>query len=184
MSEPNTIARPYAKAAFEFAVEKQQLEQWSNMLTLLSLIFSDKSIQGLLDDPKVSNQQLVELAVDIAKDQLNEYGNNFLKLLSENNRLGLLPLIHQQFEHLKDEYLKLVEVDVTSAFELSEELQQKLAAALEKKFYCKVKLNTVIDPSVIGGALIRIGDKVIDGTVLSQLTILKNHINTQERLCQ
>ncbi len=183
MSEANQIARPYAKAAFDYAVDKQQLEQWSVMLQALALVISDAGVQSLLLDPTYNSNDIANLAFDVVGKHLDEYGKNFVKLLAEYDRMEFIPPIHQLFEKLKDEYQKVVEVEVVSAFTLSGELADKLKLALEKRYGCHVKLNAEVDKAVIGGALIKMGDKVIDGTALGKLNLLQNYLNAKERLC-
>lgn len=184
MSDPGTIARPYAKAAFDYAVSHQQLSQWESMLQFLALLVTDEQMQRLLNDPKYTDRQLVKLMLDIAGSRLDQAGKNFLNLLASYERLAYLPFIFQQYEILKDAHLKIEEAYVVSAYPLSEELASQLKQSLEKKYQCKIELNVTVDPSVIGGARIRIGDKVIDGTALSKLHLLQNHLNAKERICQ
>ncbi|MGQ8367289.1 F0F1 ATP synthase subunit delta [Glaciecola sp. 1036] len=173
MSELTTIARPYAKAAFDFAVEKSDVENWQQMLVFAGEVAKNEEMQGLLTGA-VAASKLGEIFVAVCGDQLNEHGQNLVKVLAENGRLVALPAIADSFIQLKTEYDKVLDVQVTSATELSSEQQANIGAALEKRFARKIQLNCNVDPTLVAGVIIRAGDTVIDGSVHSKLNRLKD----------
>ena len=173
MAELTTLARPYAKAAFEFANEHGALDAWSNALGFLAQVVGNESVDNMMNNPAVSDGELLKMFDAVAGDQLNEHSTNFLKLLIENGRLEVLPDIAALFEIMKSDAEGAVDVDVTSVEPVSDDYKQRLAESLRKKLGREVRMNFLIDESLIGGALIRAGDLVIDGTVrgrLNQLT--------------
>ncbi len=169
MADRLTIARPYARAAFEEARSEQRLSQWSQALKAAAIAVRDERVENLLGNPHVTPEQLAMLLVGIAGPDLGEHGANFVRTLAENRRLAFLPEISAQFEALKDEAEGQADVIVTSATALDEAQRRQLAAALEKRLKRKVRLHSEIDPSLIGGAILRSGDLVIDGSLSSRL---------------
>lgn len=169
MSEPATLARPYAAAVFKRAKETESTVKWSESLAFLSAVLSDKDISAVIDNPKISNDGLSALMLDICQGQLDIEGENFLKLMVQNNRLILIPYIEKIFEEYKAADEGYVEVEVFTAFAFSEEENLKFASTLEKKLSKKVHMNITVDKSLIGGVLIRAGDQVIDGSIRGQL---------------
>jgi F-type H+-transporting ATPase subunit delta len=169
MSELATLARPYAAAVFKRAKETGSSEKWSKTLAFLSTILNDDSLAVYINNPKVSNDRLTKLMLDICAGQLDQEGTNFLKLLVQNRRLNLVPQIAKIFEDHKAEDEGYLDVDVYAAYEFSDEGKQQFAAKLEKQFGKKVHINVSVDKSLIGGVLVRAGDKVIDGSIKGQL---------------
>ena len=168
MSELTTIARPYAKAAFDFAVESQAVSSWSDMLSFAAEVAKNENVVTFLagsHSPEVTS----DLFIKVCGEQLNEKGQNLVKVMAENGRLVALPAVAELFEELKAQYENEIEVDVTSATEISAAQQEGLAAALEKRLARKIKLNCNIDSAVVGGLLIKAGDTVIDATVRGKL---------------
>lgn len=171
MSELTTIARPYAKAAFDFAVEANAIESWLEQLTFAAQVSQDDTIQAYLSGG-VSVEQAITLFLNVCGEQVESKGQNFLKLMAENHRLLALPQVLEQFCELKAEHEKTVNVDVTSAVELEAAQTQTLSAALEKRLARKVKLNCKVDKNIISGLVIQAGDMVIDGSVKGKLNRL------------
>jgi len=169
MSELTTLARPYAAAVFKRAKETNTADQWSAALTFMAAVFSDAEMQALVANPRVSRKDLLALALDVCGGQIDQEGVNFLKLLAQNNRLALLPAIAALFEDYKAEAEGYAKVELSTAFEFSEETWFKLVAALEKTFSKKLQINVTVDKSLIGGVLVRAGDRVIDGSIRGQL---------------
>lgn len=168
MSELTTIARPYAKAAFELAVEKGSVAQWFEMLQFAGQVASDAQVKAILGNlPSASAQ--ADVIIKVCAEQLNEQGQNLIKLMAENERLAALPDVAELFAELKAEFDKEIDVTVVSATELAAAQQEQLGAALEKRFARKVKLNCSVDATVLGGLVIRAGDTVIDGSVRGQV---------------
>ena len=164
-----TIARPYALAAYEFAVSKGALSAWGAMLDTAALLTQDQAVQRLLDSPEVTSQQLVSLYCDVLDKYLNAEMINFIKLLAEYGRLSVLPDIAEQFKLYRAEQEKKLNVQVTSAVQLSESYQQKLIDTLTRRLGCQVTLECEIDPELLGGAIITAGDTVMDGSVRGKL---------------
>jgi len=169
MADKLTIARPYARAAFEEASSENRLTQWSDSLRVAAQVVQDPRVASLIGHPQVTPEQLAQLLIDIAGPSLGEHGANFVRTLAANHRLTYLPEVLAQFEMLKDEAQGVADVTVTSASNLDESQKQKLSAALEKRLRRKVRLHAEVDPGLIGGAVLRSGDLVIDGSLSSRL---------------
>ena len=173
MSELTTAARPYAKAVFEMAHETGALTNWSAQLAAMSAVVAADGSAALLNHPRITKEQKAEILAEAAGDALDDQGRNLLRVLAENDRFVLLPEIATIFEQLKAEAEGAVEAEITSAQEISDEQQQAIAAALEKRLGREVKLVTKVDPSLMGGAIIRAGDLVIDSSIQGRLQEMK-----------
>ncbi len=169
MSELSTLARPYAEAVFKRSLESKNTSEWSDALSFLAVVMQDQEMVSIIANPKVSQEQLTSLLLDICQDQLQEEGVNLLKLLIENGRLLLAPQLSELFEAFKAEHEGYVDVEVISAYALTKEEQKKFATTLKKKLDKKVNITTSIDKTLIGGYLAKAGDKVIDGSIQGQL---------------
>jgi F-type H+-transporting ATPase subunit delta len=169
MADKLTIARPYARAAFEEANKHDALNAWSDSLKVASQVVTDARVKNLLGNPHVTPEQLAQLFIDIGGKALGEHGANFVRTLAENARLAYLPEISSLFEGMKDAAQGVADVTVTSAAALDEAQQKRLSAALEKRLKRKVRLHTEINAQLIGGAIIRSGDLVIDGSLSTRL---------------
>ncbi|PCH51854.1 MAG: F0F1 ATP synthase subunit delta [Cellvibrionales bacterium] len=178
MAELSTLARPYAKAAFEFADQADGLEQWSAMLNLLAALAQEDSVAKLFNSPSETPVGKAQKLIDICADELSPQGQNFIHIVAENRRLSLLPEISTQFEALKAEREMTVEVEVVSAREMSADQQAGLASALKERLQRTVSINVSIDPTLLGGAIIRAGDTIIDGSVRGRLAKLAEAINS------
>ncbi|MBM7062694.1 F0F1 ATP synthase subunit delta [Pseudomonas sp. UL073] len=172
MAELTTLARPYAKAAFEYAQAHQQLASWSAMLGLAAAVSQDETMQRVLSAPRLTSTEKANAFVEVVGDKFDAQVRNFLNVLADNSRLALLPEITELFELYKAEQEKSVEVEVTSAFALSAEQQDKLAKVLSARLSREVRLHVVEDASLIGGVVIHAGDLVIDGSVRGKLAKL------------
>jgi F-type H+-transporting ATPase subunit delta len=173
MSELTTVARPYANAAFDFAIEKEAIDDWQAMLLFAAEVSKNDNMHHYLSGAVAANL-VTDVFNKVCGEQLDEHGQNFIKILAENRRLGLLAEISKMFNELKVEREKLINVDVLSAAKLSAAQIKKLSAALEKRFDRKVQLNCSVDPTLIAGMIIKAGDTVIDGSVNSQLNRLND----------
>jgi len=169
MADKTTIARPYAKAAFEEAKARNQLGAWSKSLRIAASVVQDPRVQNLLGNPAVSNAELAKLIIDLAGAQLEEQGRNFVQTLAENRRLAYIHEISALFDQLKDDAEGMIDVTVTSAAPLVNGQREALSAALQRRLKRQVRLHTETDPALIGGAVLRAGDLVIDGSVRSRL---------------
>jgi F-type H+-transporting ATPase subunit delta len=171
-----TIARPYVAAAFEFALEKKDLSAWETMLQAAGDLATDASIRKLLQNPKVTSEQLADLFCEALKPFLDTNKTNFIRLLAENHRLAMLPEITELFKAARADNEKTLVAQVSSATKLSKSYQEKLAKALTKRLQRTVELQFEINPDLVGGAIVRAGDLVIDGSVSGKLTRLKDFI--------
>jgi len=172
MAELTTLARPYAKAAFEHAQAHQQLAHWSAMLGLAAAVSLDDTMQRVFKAPRLTSTEKATTFTEVCGDKFDAQARNFIHVVAENDRLALLPDIFAQFELYKAEQEKSIDVDVTSAFALSDEQQDKLAKVLSARLGREVRLHAAQDATLIGGVLIRAGDLVIDGSVRGKLAKL------------
>jgi len=177
MSNLTTIARPYAKAAFDFAVEKDQLDQWGQMLSFAAEVAKNEQIQGLLSG-SVSAEKAVEIFVAVCGEQVDAFGQNLIKVMAKNGRLKALPDVCEQFFVLKKEHEKQIDVEVISATELSGEQIANIGSKLEVRLERKVKLNCSVDETLLGGVIIRAGDLVIDDSARGRLTRLSDALQS------
>jgi F-type H+-transporting ATPase subunit delta len=168
MADRSTIARPYARAAFAEAKEDKRLGPWADAINIGAAVVKDPRVQNLLDHPTVTPAELAQFVISIA-DGIDQDGKNFLSTLAENRRLGYLPEIAAIFNELKDAEEGVVDVTVTSAAPLDQSQQLSLSEALSRKLKRQVRLHTALDPGLIGGAVLRAGDLVIDGSLRTRL---------------
>ncbi|TMM45786.1 F0F1 ATP synthase subunit delta [Colwellia ponticola] len=171
MSELTSIARPYAKAAFDFAVEAKAIDSWLNQLTFAAEVAKDVTVNSYISGG-ASVEQSLTLFLSVCGEQVDSQGQNFLKVMAQNERLLVLPYVLEQFIALKADFDKEIHVDVTSAVEVTAEQKTTLSAALEKRLARKVKLNCTVDVSIVSGLVIKAGDMVIDGSVKGKLNRL------------
>ncbi len=177
MAESTTIARPYAQAAFRLAQQKQALPVWTEMLGMAALVATDAGMRKLLDNPRITSTQVAELFIDVCGERLNEDGRNMLRLLAERRRLVVLPEIFGLYEQLKNEAEGAIKAQLITAFPATDAQKQIIAAALMQRFGREVQLEYVTDPTLMGGAVVRAGDLVIDGSVRGKLTRLGTALN-------
>ncbi|MBU6421377.1 MAG: F0F1 ATP synthase subunit delta [Gammaproteobacteria bacterium] len=177
MAEALTLARPYAKAVFELAHAQHNAERWSRLLALLTTLVGNREAKVMLGDPRVPAEVRAEILLDLCAKtghKPDQQERNFMRLLAENRRLPLLPEIAAEFASLREQAEGLMEVEMRAAVPVDKTEQERIRKALESKFGRQVKLNCVTDKSLIGGAVLRAGDLVIDGSVrdkLSRLTV-------------
>jgi len=169
MAEPITVARPYAQAVFRLARETGRLDAWQDRLDLLAAIADHPDMARLIGDPRLTRKQLADLVLEIAGERLDEPGRNFVRLLAENRRLALLPQIRELYSALRHAAEGEVDVELVTAREVPEDLVRQIAEALRRRLDRQVSLSTRIDPALLGGAVIRAGDLVIDGSVRGRL---------------
>lgn len=174
MAEAITVARPYAQAAFDEARGLDDLKGWSNILQSLAQAVINPEIHVIITSPRAVKNQLAELMLALCGDKVSDTQRNFIKLLVESQRLSLLPEIVMLFEIMRAEAEKNVDVVVTSAFDLSEAQKQKIAEALQKRMGREIRLSCETDRKLLGGVIIRAGDKVIDGSARTHLSELAN----------
>ena len=181
MSDANTIARPYAQAAFEEARQLGDLKGWSALLHTLAETLSHTEVQTLVANPRVANNKIEELVLSLcgalSGTQLAKQQHNFIRVLVDARRLTVATEISAMYEVLRAEAEQSVDVIVTSAFELSKEQQQRITAALKKRMQREIKLSCMVDKSLLGGIVIRAGDKVIDGSAITRLGEMANALS-------
>lgn len=169
MAEKTTVARPYARAVFEIAREQGALADWSAFLERGSLAAADKRVQALVNNPAVTREALAGLFIEICGDSAGTDGASFLKLLAHNGRMAWLPEIAAEYELLRAEAENIVDVQVTSAVALDAAQRESFAASLRKRLGRDVRLHCDTDDTLLGGAVIRAGDLVIDGSLFGRL---------------
>lgn len=173
MSSSNTtLARPYAKAAFEYALMHKALQAWSTFLQTAAAIISDDNIARVLHDPRTKSAELAEFILEVCRVESGSGMQNFIKLLTVNRRLSVLPDIERFYEIYRSEVERQIDVKVTSAFPLTSAEQKQIAETLESQQDQRVVLHCDIDKTLLGGAVIRMGDVVIDGSVRGKLARL------------
>jgi len=176
MSSLTTLARPYAKAAFELALADQDLAGWEKQLTLAGDIAGAESMAILLDNPLVQAGQVVKIMVESAGEAFSERFRNFLSVLGANERLSLLPQITVLYRQFREKEEKRLSVRVVSAIPLDDDQASRMQAALARRFDCEIELQNDIDARVIGGAVVYAGDQVIDGSLRGRLQKLSNSL--------
>ena len=174
MQENLTIARPYAQAVFETAQAESDFASWSSMLEILKLIVENEQMQSVIGNPRVENSTLLDIVNSVCGDKVSASRKNFVQVLVEAGRLSLAPHISELFEEKRAEAEGVANVDVVSAFPLEEAQQNQISSVMEKRLGRKVVINTSVDESLIGGAVIRSGDSVIDASVAGRLEALGN----------
>jgi len=177
MAEAITIARPYANAAFDIANEKVDLKTWSGFLAVMAQSVVDEGIEAMIASPSISDEQVISILVDIAGELVTTEGRHFLALLAENKRLPVLMDIAVIFEQLRADAEQVMTAEVSSARALTPEQEANIAKALKKRTGRDVTLSVEVDESLLGGAIIRAGDLIIDGSALGKLNRLANVIN-------
>jgi F-type H+-transporting ATPase subunit delta len=173
MAELSTLARPYAKAVFELARDEGKLADWAALLAGIAAAVSDKQVAAAIGHPAIGRGQLADVLVQAMGAKATAQARNLLRLLSEYSRLKLAPAIAAQFEALRAEHEKRVEVEIVSAAPVDAAQQKVLVDAVRKKLDRDVNVQWKTDPSLIAGALIRAGDTVIDGSISGELARLR-----------
>ena len=169
MADQTNLARPYAKAIFELAREQGDLAGWSDQLELLSIIAADSDTLSFISNPQASDQDIVDLVSSVAGDNLSSEAANLVRLLVRNGRVDVLPEISRAYVVLKDEAESIIEAQMTTASTIDDSQKQQFAEVLQKSLGRTVKLDFDVDEELIGGAVIRAGDWVVDGSVKAQL---------------
>lgn len=174
MIENATIARPYATAAFALAQEQNELGPWSEALQFLAAVVTDPDMRRIISDPRIATVRLSELVLAIGSERYSGLVRNFVKLLADNGRLPLAPEIARLYEALRAEAQRSVDVEVTSAFALKAEETDKITGVVAQRLGKTVNLSTRVDRQLIGGAVVRVGDLVIDASLRGRLNQLSH----------
>lgn len=169
MAELATLARPYAHAVFDIAKTGGRFPQWSRALALLAAAVSDSRIREMLEAPSLTSEQKAHKLIELCRDELDDRGRRFVHVLARNRRLALLPEISENFEALRAEQERILDAEVISAFPLDATEEAALRRALETRYARTVQLTARVDQDLIGGAIVRAGDTVIDGSIRGKL---------------
>jgi F-type H+-transporting ATPase subunit delta len=178
VAERATVARPYAKAAFDYARTANAFAPWSRGLAVAAEIVADQRVAALAKSPSCTAEDLLSLIADVAGGQLDAGMQNFIRLLIENRRLLLLPEIAVHYEALRAAVENTVDVEVISAVALDAAQSAKLSAALSTRLKRAVRMSNSVDATLLGGAVIRAGDLVIDGSLKGRLERLGTELGT------
>jgi len=177
MTEKTTLARPYALAAFKLAQEKDKLSVWSEMLDVLAAVIADPVMQAIVANPGVRRDALVELLLSICGGRLSDEGQNFVRVLAQAGRLALATEIAALYEQQRETVENRATAHVTAAFEVNPKFRLMIAKAMKKHLGREIDVEVSIDPSLIGGVVIRAGDLVIDASIRGRLNELATQIN-------
>ena len=177
MSEFITLARPYAKAAFEVAQAESKQAEWSDALQFIEAVVGNEEFAAVIDSPSMSAEAKGEILIDICAEKISATQKNFIKVMAENSRLVLMPEIVALFEAHRAEAENTIEATATSAYALSDAQVQSMTNALKKKLGREVTLTTEVDSSLIGGVIIRAGDLVIDGSTQAKIGSLTQAVS-------
>lgn len=177
MSELTTVARPYAKAAFSWAVENNAVSQWADMLGFAAQVAEHEQVKPMLTS-SMSAADLSDYFIKICGKQLDKAGQNLIRIMAENGRMRLIPAVLQLYLELEDEHRKQIEAELTSAQELTPKQIETIADSLELRLAKKVKMNCSIDKSLIAGFVIKAGDLVIDSSVKGKLKRLTDTLQS------
>jgi len=173
MAELSTLARPYAKAVFELARDTSRFGDWSNVLRGLADAVSDPAVAAAIGHPAVGKGQLSQALIDAIGGTIGNDGSNLLRLLIDNGRLKLAPAIASEYEALRAEAEATIDVEITTASAVAPGQLVALVDAIAKRLSRKLNVTTKVDESLLGGAVIRAGDLVIDGSSVGELERLR-----------
>ena len=176
MAESITVARPYAEAAFSLAREHNGLASWSQMLALVAGIVRDPRVAEALDNPRLDPPAKESLLLSIAGERLDEEARSFVRVLVEAERIGLMPEIAALFETLKDQAEGTAKAEIETAFELSQAQLDEIKDALARRFGKRIEATVRVNPALIGGARVTVGDTVVDASVQARLTAMSTQL--------
>jgi len=169
MAQAITIARPYAQAVFKLAQSQQRLAAWSDMVNLVATVVTDPRVSALIGDPKVPTDRVVSIVLGVCEGKLDQAGKNYVHVLADNDRLMVADEIAAIYAQLRADAERTVKAELVSATAADAKQQAQIVAALKKRLQREVELTCRVDPALIGGAVVRAGDLVIDGSVSGQL---------------
>lgn len=172
MADLSNIARPYAQAIFALAHEAGELEHWSESLNLLQEIVGNPDMEKVVNDPRITRQQVQDLVLELGGNAFSEPVKNLIRLVAQNRRWNVVPSITRLYEQLRAESEGIVEAELETAFPVSPEQSELVSSALENALGQKIRLNSRVNQDLIGGAVIRAGDWVIDGSIQARLAKL------------
>ncbi len=169
MAELSSIARPYAQAVFELAKDSGHYGPWSEALEFLATVAADKDMAALFSNPRVSRQQAADIVIELLGEAVGDEPKNLVRLLAQNRRLQALSAISEQYEILRAEAERTIRAELESALPISDEEQHRIAGALKTRLGREVELVVTTNRELVGGAVIRAGDLVIDGSIRARL---------------
>lgn len=172
MAELSTIARPYAEALFQVA-KQGDLTAWTTLVDEMAALAGHADMRALMLDPKVTDEQLYQVFTGVMKTPLQQYAQNFLRELITQGRLVAMPEVAAQFKRLKNAHQGVADAEIYSAFALDGAALNDLVASLEKKFRIKLRPVVTVDPNLIGGVRVKVGDEVLDTSVRARLEQMK-----------
>lgn len=178
MAELATIARPYAEAAFKLAREQNALPVWGGMIAYAAAVMRDPAMQQAIDNPRLGAAQKESLFLSVCGEKLDASGRNFVKVLVEAGRVELLPQIEAMFTQLRNAAEGTAKAEIISAFALSDTQVADLKASLEKRFGKKIETSVSVDPALIGGVRIVVGDQVVDGSIAGKLAAMATQLKS------
>jgi len=177
MAELSTVARPYAEALFGVACADQAgLAVWADLVSEMAQVAAQPDVRDALSDLRLDNAQRADVLTSLVSSELPQAARQFIALLVDNDRLLLLPEIAAQFEAQKNRHEGVAQADILSAFALDDAQVQDLLAGLQKTFGLKLKARVTVDPSLIGGVRVTVGDKVLDTSVQAQLAQMRDKL--------
>ncbi|BBI01023.1 F0F1-type ATP synthase, delta subunit [Buchnera aphidicola (Nipponaphis monzeni)] len=175
MIKLTTIARPYAKAAFEFSHEQQSIKEWENMLSIVTYIAHIKDIKvivaGILGR-KIST----EIFLQLCKEYINDHFMNFIKILSNNKRLYVIKYVYLQFMEYQRNFKEITNINIISSKKINKEHLNKIKFTIQNKLTKKIYLNNTIDDSIISGKIFKSGNNVINNSICNHLKNLKKFL--------
>jgi len=169
MAEIATVARPYAEAMFKAALEGNELGRDADALAFAAAVAGDETMRSVLSDPRVSAAQKKDLFATVAGDRFTANAKNLVGLLVDNHRVELIGSIAEQFDGLKREHERVVRAQITSAQPLDDAQRADIVSALEKRYGKKVEAELAVDPQLLGGARVQVGDQVIHASLRDAL---------------
>ena len=171
MAENVTLARPYAEAAFRIARDSKQLDAWLSTLNRMATVTGTNEVRAVIDNPKVTTDAVVKLLLDVGGDVSVEQ-KNFVTVLAESDRLNVLAEIRDLYAELKNGVEGVKDAQIDSAFPLGGATLVNLVADIERRFHCRINASVKVDPELIGGVRIAVGDEVIDASVRGKLAAM------------
>ena len=177
MAESVTIARPYAEALFRAAKESGNLAKWAGQVALLGQVAANPEARAAIGDPNVAASQLVDLFRSACGTAVAAELSNFIQLLSNNDRLGMLPEIAGLYESYKRAEEGTKEAEIVSAFPLNDTQVKALVPQLEAVFKTKLETSVSVDPELIGGIKVIVGDQMLDASVRGKLDAMATALN-------
>jgi len=176
MLDKASIANPYARAVFEQARQNNSLESWSVTLNLAANIVQDPTMREIIHNPLISSKQIVDIILNAVQDQFSDEACNFIRVLATNNRISVLPEIAMLYEKQRADLENRLEAEIISAFPMDAMQERIMTQALEKRFGRTIHTTIQVDQNLIGGAIVRVGDVVIDGSLRAGLTQMANEL--------